>query len=408
MRTLGCVACVALAACKFSPPIEGAPGDGPTGSEPKPPGDGSDTPPDARLCFGIGLGMVCLMNAPTMPRTLTANIDTSTAGNCTEVIAVGGVMSCVIAGTTVQVPTGSNIRGIGSRPLVIVASETLTIEGSLSVGSTRTGGPGGSPIVGAGAPSPQCMTPTPPEDDDGGGGGGAGGSFAGPGGNGGTGDLNDPIFGGTANGGVHSAELTQITTLRAGCRGGNGGDGSGPGDSFGTGGPGGGALYLIAGTQIVINGAVSAFGAGGVGGFAGGGGGGMNPERGGGGGGGSGGMVGLDAPTVTVAASGSVTANGGGGGEGCGLNGPRCDPGDDGTTNGTRAAGGIDPIDDNAGDDDGGNGGLGSGGSVLAGAAGASHDGGGGGGGGGAGFIYVKGAFTANGATISPTATVTP
>jgi hypothetical protein len=102
-----------------------------------------------------------------------------------------------------------------------------------------------------------------------------------------------------------------------------------------------------------------------------------------------------------------VTANGGGGGEGGGI-GNACDPGDDAPTNGMRAAGGIDPVNDDMGDDDGGNGGLGSGNGVPTGAAGAPHDGGGGGGGGGAGFIYVKGAFTATGATISPAAAVTP
>jgi hypothetical protein len=105
------------------------------------------------------------------------------------------------------------------------------------------------------------------------------------------------------------------TGLRAGCRGGFGGSGGG-GSTVGVGGRGGGAVYLIAGTEIQISGLVTAYGGGGGGG----------DEKGGGAGGGSGGMIGLDAPVVTVAASGAVAANGGGGGEGGAAMPPRVSP----------------------------------------------------------------------------------
>src|SRR5688572_4326492 len=139
--------------------------------------------PDARACFGTGFGATCLPSAPTAAFALpvTNNFDTSTG--CTHVVMTGGIETCVLAGTTVALPTGV-FRAVGPRPLVIVASQTITINGTISVASIR--GMGG----GAGASTAVCPTPNQGQDDGGGGGGGAGGTFVGAGAVGGTGDAN--------------------------------------------------------------------------------------------------------------------------------------------------------------------------------------------------------------------------
>jgi hypothetical protein len=365
MRWAVLFVCGALTGCRFDLPEEmGAiPPDGP--------------PADARLCFGSGLGALCLPSGPAMPRNLSGTLDTGIDSTCGHLVDVTGVQTCVIVGTTIDIATGVRVRAIGTRPLLLVAAGALTIAGELDAGSQRAG------ASGPGAPSGACAGLVSAAADNGGGGGGAGGSFVGAGGNGGIGDSGDSATpAGSAHGGAAAGGMVP-TVLRAGCRGGIGGD-AGGGSTSGAAGRGGGAVYLIAGTEIQISGLVTAYGGGGGGG----------DERAGGGGGGSGGMIGLDAPVVTVAASGVVAANGGGGGEG---GGPMMTPpggnGSDGTSTAGRAAGGSGGL--------GGNGGAGSGGSADNGNHGADDSNGGGGGGGGAGFIYVRGALTSNG-LVSP------
>ena len=334
--------------------------------------------PDARVCFGAGFGMTCLPAAPMGARQLsnTNSFDTGVDANCTHVMMVGGVTSCVLTGETVTMPAGETFRAIGTRPLVIVAATTVTIAGTVSVSSLR------GVNAGAGTMSTGC-TASAGENDAGGAGGGAGGSFMGRGGNGGTGDNNDN--GGPSGSGSGATSLVELatapTTIRGGCPGSDGGDGNLP---HGAGGSGGGAIYIIAGGSISVSGAVLAAGMGG----------GNGDDNSAGGGGGSGGFIGFDGPVVTIA--GAAAANGGGGGEGGGFN--AGDPGDDGTADASRAAGGV--FNQNGGD-----GGVGSGGAAMTGAAGGEGPGGGGGGGGGAGFIYVKGTLAGAG-TISPTASI--
>lgn len=394
-------ASIGLAACKFDPPdngpIDGTPGggsDAPNPDAPAPPD--AFVPPDARVCFGAGLDDVCLPSPPSAPLTLlSGTIDTTTCNNGVRAMFTG-VEACVLSGTTVTVPGGSAVQGRGSRPLVIVALDRLTIEGTLSVSSLRSASASGAGASSAQA-SAQLCSPTPPQDlpenDSGGGGGGAGGSLFGRGGNGGTGDTNGGQGGQGGGGDARPAFVP--ATLRAGCGGTSGGIAA-TGAELGEGGPGGGALYLISEVEIVLSGEVSAGGAGGGG----------ADNRGAGGGGGSGGMIGLDAPVVNV--SGRLTANGGGGGEGGGVGNTDGDAGNDSTSNGSRAQGGIAESNDGS-DADGGNGGLGSGceaGTVIAaGNPGIGDAGGGGGGGGGAGYIYVKGTFAPSG-IVCPTADV--
>ena len=348
-----------------------------------------DTPnPDARLCFGSGMGMVCLTAAPTQPLTLgSADFDTG-AGSCTEVVSIAGTPICVLAGTTVALPAETTFRARGSRPLLVIASTTISIDGTLSVASQR-GLPPGAGVATAG-----CAAAAPGENDGGGGGGGAGGSFASAGGTGGAGDLNSSHGGsdGSSLGGEPVAGAPP-SIIRAGCRGGNGGS-AGVGGTIGAGGDGGGAIYLSAGTSITVAGSVRATGAGGGGSTA----------QHGGGGGGSGGFAGFDAPQITI--TGSVSANGGGGGEGGGLGTQVGVAGTDGDLGPTRARGGRAATGD-GGANDGGNGGSGGAGAMPdpRGESGQSDNGGGGGGGGGVGYVYVKGALSGGGA-ISPPAAV--
>ena len=333
-----------------------------------------DGPPGA-LCLGTPL-RVCLTTTPTQPVALPAAIDTMSG--CTQIVMqASGPELCVVAGTTVTVPGAT--RATGPRPLVVVATQALTVEGTIDASSSAA-------AAGAGANATQCAAAGTGADDTGGGGGGAGASFGAKGGDGGRGDENDNgAPNGKAAGGVATAAQTP-DAVRGGCKGGNGGD---AGAGRGTGGNGGGAVYLIAGTSITIatNGGVYAAGAGG----------GAGPACGGGGGGGSGGMVGLDAPTITI--TGKVAANGGGGGGG-GSSGTAAGAGGDGTTTmwNTRAAAGTSP---------GGNGVAGGQGSALGnltGQNGPNGDCGGGAGGGGVGAVWTHGTVTGTQVSPAPTA----
>ncbi len=213
------------------------------------------------------------------------------------------------------VPAGATVRGIGSRPLVIAAADTVQILGNLNVdGSNAT------PT----APSCQTMTLSP-----GGAGGadggvgvlnspGAGSAGEGPGGGGGgpqgTAGAGGAGFGGAGGGGgggngTPGAGGPAYGNLLAALEGGSGGGGAGTqfsGCDAASGGGGGGALLLMAGNTLTIAaaGVVSANGGNGA-----------LSDTGGSGGGGGGAVV-LRAPAIGHA--GLVRANGGsGGGGGC-------------------------------------------------------------------------------------------
>ncbi|MGE5186711.1 MAG: hypothetical protein ACM31C_31875 [Acidobacteriota bacterium] len=382
------LAIVVVGGCRFdhgiAPPAPDSPAiDAPaTGS--------GDAPGATAFCFGKDLNL-CLSAMPSGAITLPgANpLDTDTDANCTEVVAqTNGPAVCVIAGATITV--NADMTATGSRPLALIATDTVTMNATIDVSSTSGG------RTGAGASAAPCAVTENGTPDAHGGGGGAGGSFGASGGAGGKGDNNDQN-GGT--GGVGGSAPLPIAPppLRAGCAGGNGGNGDGthPG---GAGGASGGAIAIIAGTRIQIGASVYASGAGGGAGT------GNNStldvQCGGGGGGGSGGMIALDAPTIQV--GGVLAANGGGGGGGGGDNGTGTG-GSDGSTvlyssiaNG-GGGGGMGP------DQTGGGGGNGAAGAVAA-NAGGSVKAGGGGGGGGLGVIWVHGTLSAANLSPSPTA----
>lgn len=304
-------------------------------------------------------------------------LDTTDSPLCVPVISGGDY--CVVAATEITI--FRQFRATGAKPLVFLASGTITTGDVIDVGSHR----GATPETGAGADPASCAAGTPPEVSGVTAGGGAGGSFAGIGGNGGA--------GGAVRGGIPGVATATITDLRGGCAGQDGGAVEDPGLR----GHGGGAVYFIAGNSIVLRGAVNAGGEGGGG--AGGG-----PSAGGGGGGGSGGMIGFDAPSITVTSP--VIANGGAGGEGVSpfSAGTKAHPGQDAVS--ILAALGGD-----FGDDSGGRGGNGAAGLAAgpgqegaAGTAAADGDAGGGGGGGGAGIVKAP-ASASLGTSVSPPAT---
>jgi hypothetical protein len=244
---------------------------------------------------------VCLAAEPTTaPQNITSMLllDTMTSPLCATTQppswkAANQPDACFLIGT--QITFGAPvIQAVGSRPLVVFASDTITIATQLDVASRAT-------RSGAGAPSTLCNPPTAATGGQTGG-GGAGGTFGTQGGDGGAGSSG----GASGTPGRASMRDSQLpTVLRAGCTGGVGGSTANAG---GMPGAGGGAVYLVAKNRITINGFINASGAPGLGG---------NPVA-GGGGGGSGGMIVLYAPTIT-GNGGVLVANGGGAGGGGGT-----------------------------------------------------------------------------------------
>jgi hypothetical protein len=380
---------------------------------------GVDGPSPGATCLGKGLlGNVCVSQAPTAAVTLTSvTINTSgvATGGCTEVhLQAGGPSLCIIAATSIDIPSGAVFRAIAanqsgvtsSNPLVLFATQAITIEGTLDVATHQGDMIGGMPVMGGGARTALgCAAvgadgaqgkPTNSNGESYGGGGGAGGTFSSTGGLGGFGGNNSNVLHGTPVAG------SVPNLLVGGCPGGNGGNGDidmSPGSApkgSGPGGGGGGAVYLLAGNSITIAGQINASGAGGGGGKNG------DNSSAGGGGGGAGGTIGLEAGRITV--TGSLFANGGGGGAGGGNDGT----GDVGTA-GADPTGALTAAMAGVGINGGGNGGIGSVGSTVP-AAGQNGSGkfpecAGGGGGGGPGAIRVFGVSPSSiGGAVSPPA----
>ena len=321
-------------------------------------------------CYGTGAFKVCPDEAPSTDYTrdtLTFQNTSFNGGICADRQPPGWIESgqpdaCFIVANNITIGTG---RFEGFRPLVLVAINSITINTLLDAGSHYSGSVG---IGGPGFDPPSCgAMPTLNM-----GAGGAGGSFLTAGGDGGS-------HGPSAPGGVAASAVASSTVLRGGC----------PGQQprLNTSGPGGGALYLIAGSSITIapNAVINASGASGASGI----------QGWGGTGGGSGGMIVMWAQSIQATQA-HLLANGGGGGEGAEGNTQNAIQG--GEVNFasplTAAAGGSGTA--------GGDGGAGAvqGIAAVGGSAGNSSNGAGGGGG-GLGYILVHPALT--GAVVSPT-----
>jgi len=325
----------------------------------------------------------------SIPSTLMATVDTT---NMTANAPAGAVVGTMNQGGLANAPAlviavhdfrlDGTLTVSGKIPLIIVASGTVTIGGTLRV-------------TPAGDIDVQCSGQKggiPTGSNDGGGGGG-GGSMGLPGGPGGLGGLNTTSMGTAASRGSTGMVLTpnelMLTPLRGGCRGGNGGNPNG--GMTGRGGSGGGAVQISAQTTIIVmGGTIAANGAGGLAPAA------SASGQNGGGGGGSGGAILLESPMVTVSNA-RICANGGGGASSTGDNGGVSDCGTtpapggqtntafDGGANGSTAEIPSMPAEDGAS------------------ATGSAKAHGGGGGGGGVGRFRILGDATITSSIVSPT-----
>jgi hypothetical protein len=380
-----------IAGCGFSAHAPANPGgDDTPGIDAAVPGDAAASIDGAAACVA-GFLDLCKQAAPSTALDITnaQSINTDSDPRCRKLTQPAGSDVCLIYATRVAISGGGVLTASGKRPLAIASSSTMTIDGTIDVGSHGT-------PQGPAADTGNCDFGSNPAMDLGGAGGAAGGSFTLAGGNGGTGDKNDNgAPAGTAPPGTHGATTPIGGVLRGGCAGQTGADestspGSGNG---GSGGHSGGALYLFALQSLEIKGKVRATGEGGNAG------GGMA----GGGGGGTGGLVVIESPSITI--SGQLSTNGGGGGQGGGIDnlGRRVAgrSGLDGNLGTTAALGGAGALNNDPGFGTGG-----AGGALTDAVNGTTADYGGGGGGGAAGVIKLLGAQQQlGGSTISPAPT---
>lgn len=380
MRSAGCAFALLVGACGFEHGIPAGAHTQDGGNDPIIDGAPDPTVDADPSCFGAAPFLVCPATQPTQPLVIDTNINTSgTAPSCDNgrgvVMTVAGTESCVIAGTDISFGGFSTTGSSGSRPIVLIATGTITIAGNqtLDARSGVTGtGPGFNPT--------DCGTPANGGSAGGNGGGGAGGSFGSKGA--------DGADGGSATGGTAKAAVTTpVNKLRGGCSGGDGGTGSVAG---GAGGGGGGAVLMIAKTKIQIDGTVTVGGGGGLGG---------PQSKSGGGGGGSGGMIVLHAPMLSIGTNARLIANGGGGGGGAGA-GENGLPGFDATMLNSAAAG----ASTNGGGTTAGGAGAFKGTAATKPSAGGGGSGGGGGGG-GVGVVRVLSGQTISSSNVSPAAT---
>ena len=250
-------------------------------------------PVDARaaFCHGSpqGLMRVCFDAEPTVPIMFDANeiLMTDTDTRCTTYHQSMDPADdvCLVMGTSILVNSGVTLHALGTRPLVLYATTVIEVRGTIDVSSQRP-----NYLHPAGSRSCQEQTVINA-------GGGAGGTYGTRGGDGGGGNS-DTMHGD----GAIAAVVTPLKRVHGGCNGMDGSPGDGAGPSKG--GIGGGAVYMIAST-IVVLGTINASGSGGqsTGIFT------------GGGGGGSGGLIGCDASSV-VLDNGTIIANGGAGASG--------------------------------------------------------------------------------------------
>lgn len=318
--------CVALAGCDLVFPIDPGTGFGGPGPDGGIGNDASDGDPNADAAVP-GFTPSNLEPQDLVAGTQDLVLDGAIINTDALTITGGSITGDRLQSQPSPAPTiwvlrvktlqiNGTVSVVGERALAFVASDSITVAGSI----TFTGGRACTEVQnGDGAAS------------------GGGGGFGAVGGSGARGDMSSKAGSG---GGVRGS--TNLIPLLTGCAG-------APGSSFASGsvsgGKGGGALQLVAGSRIDVTGTVCAPG----------GGGGIGIADTGSGGGGSGGAILLEAPTVNVAVSATLAANGGGGG---GSSGPFGVDGQPGGSSCVATAGGS----GGAGDAPAGNGGNGGGG----------------------------------------------
>lgn len=378
------IACAVLAGCTFQN------GTVPSTSDAAPDGDApTDATTDASPMFDVAhlepateamltSAADLMIDATTMIDTTNGTIVGPTIAGVTIIPSVpqsGGPDVMVIQARTITIT--SNVRVLGDRPLILVATDTIivdsTLDGSANLAVPGPGGGGPKQGMGAGRDSLRGVGIRDT--------GASGASYGTAGGAGGAvdataGPLPPAVYGGP-------------TLLAGGSGGGNGM----PAACNSVGGGGGGGIQLSAAVSITITGAIHVGGGGGQRGVS------CGGEGSSGGGGGSGGMVYLQAPMLL--GSGALGGNGGGGGAGAGPTGGAVGSSGGNATVSTGGTAGV-----NA-DVDGGDGGVGANGTNPGATAPTQIDNGSagdnaGGGGGGVGRIYTLTSGTAPAYAASP------
>lgn len=265
-------------------------------------------------------------SAPDLDMTEDRRIDTSRCEMtdvATQVVDQDeGPELCVMQVRDWRVRDGVTVEVRGSRPLVVMASGSVRIQGVLDLAARGAepgpgGGSGGDVMMEGASENEQAAggehpgaagdfqyMQTGPMSFATFASGGGGGGLCGAGGPGG--DARE-VAGG--EGGDVVDEDFALFPLIGGSGGGRGRDGT-PEPVHGVGGAGGGALQIAARELIRLDGAIWATGGGGGGGEQG------SFGNGSGGGGGSGGGVLLEAQMITMAKDASIAVTGGGGGAG--------------------------------------------------------------------------------------------
>ncbi len=324
----------------------------------------------------------------------------SQGGNGVPEIAIFSVAALSVAGASGMTDEGE-LSVIGSRSVVILAANAVTISGVVDVSAARgiggqaSAGPGGGTGATVAAPATGCAPGQPGNFVVGahtGGGGGGNGTLGAAGGAGGAGNT---TAGGTVTAELSACSGADLVPLEGGSGGGRGSTNPVTGGIVAAiGGGGGGAVQITSFVSITVSGATADLYAGGAGGD------GIASDEGGGGAGAGGGIL-LEAPTVAIS-GGHVTANGGGGGSG-----KEALRGQNGLHEAVRAIGGAGTgMGDNTGR--GGSGSIGTAAGQEATAGNGGTDGTGGGGG-GAGVIRLNGVSAptvTGGAVVSPAPSV--
>ena len=185
---------------------------------------------------------------------MTLNTASVGGSNCSEIHAqASGPSLCIVSGTTITVAAGATVRALGANPLVLIATQSITVDGGLDVSSRAGDTIGGAAVSGAGARSAaECaaigLDGSPGKEANNnffGGGGAAGGSFGGAGGAGGTGGKGNVGHGSPGGGARPCRRACRRLPRRARGDGDQGGGGA-------VGGNAGGAVYLLAGDSIAI------------------------------------------------------------------------------------------------------------------------------------------------------------
>lgn len=197
----------------------------------------------------------------------------------------GGPEVAVLVVNSLTVATERTLTVVGSRPLILIAATTISLQGDIFAESGASSAPGGGSVgnngVGPGGGKAGLNSMYK--------GGAGGGAFCSPGGRGGHSySQQSGGSGGTPYG------TPSIVPLQ-------GGSSGAAARLSGCAGKGGGAIQLVAGVSITIDGYISAPGTGGCEGY-----------EWGGSGGGSGGAILIEAPEATL--NGILAVNGGGGG----------------------------------------------------------------------------------------------